>query len=418
MRRSSSTLGASIVLGLLACIEGCSTDAGGDTGQSTHGNDVTGASDATATSGSSGVDGSTAPGNRAEDPGDTTPRVRYVGRTDTSDKAGPRLAWPGTRIIVRFRGPAMNVKVSEQNVDDGPSRYDVTIDGVLKNEPLVPHDGDGEYVLASALAADKPHVLELYRRTEAMVGITQILGFEFPGGGELLAPPPWPNRRIEFLGDSESTGYGVECASPSETFTGATQNERKAFPALAAKRLEAESHNVAYSGKGITRNEVPNTTLFGELYMQSIPDVSEASAWDFSWKPDVVWITLGANDWGPGGSGNEPAPDPAFFKAKYRAFVELVRSKNPNSQIVCSVQGMLNDDWPVGWKAYTNVKTILQAIVDERRAAGDAKVHLHELPRAIDSRDLTGCSGHPNAAYHESAAASVASKIASITGWP
>src|SRR5262245_6829609 len=37
----------------------------------------------------------------------------FVGRFDTSDAAGPKAAWPGTRILARFDGTAVSVTLSE-----------------------------------------------------------------------------------------------------------------------------------------------------------------------------------------------------------------------------------------------------------------------------------------------------------------
>src|SRR5690606_21792471 len=106
MGRKRPTISASIVLALLAVIEGCSGSSGPNAAQSTNGTGVmTGTDDANGPSSANGASGSS--GAATEDPADTTPRVRYVGRVDKSDPAGPRIAWPGTRIIVRFRGPAL-----------------------------------------------------------------------------------------------------------------------------------------------------------------------------------------------------------------------------------------------------------------------------------------------------------------------
>lgn len=354
-----------------------------------------------------------------EDPSDLTPRVRIVGRVDRSEANAPRIAWGGTRVIVRFKGAAIRVRLRERNIDVGPSEYDLTVDGRLREARFVPSDGEGQYELASGLAAGDPHVVELYRRTEAMVGVTQILGFEFPGGGELLTPPAWPDRRIEFLGDSESTGYGIDCDDRSEPFTGATQNEAKTFPSLVTKALEAESHNISFSGKGVSRNENDSAELFDAIYLQSIPLTPSASTWEFaSWTPHVIWIGLGANDYSLGASGDRPPPDEAAFKAKYQSLIELVRAKNgPDPQIVCAVEGIVNDDYPPDYRAYTTLKSVLQSVVDERRTKGDAKIHFAELPRSQESVDLTGCASHPNAAYHAKAASAVAARVREITGW-
>lgn len=369
-------------------------------------------------SGSSGASGTNASSSGAsEDPGDTTPRVRYVGRVDRSDPAGPRLGWGGTSMIVRFRGSGMRVKLSEHNIDEGPSGYDVFIDKKLKPEVFVPADGESSYDIATGLAPAQEHVVEMVRRTESMVAVTQILGVEFPDGGELLAPPSFPNRRIEFLGDSESTGYGVECGSQDEHFTGATENARKAFPTLVGQTLGAEIHNVSYSGKGVLRNQDDNgKDLAASFYLQSI-SANGAGSWTFAaWKPDVVWIALGGNDYDIGLSGDRPPPDQEQFQAKYSQLVDLVRAKNPEAQIVCAVQGMLNDVYPPGYSAFSNAKAAIKAVVAEKNAAGDKKVQYHEHPRANEG-DLTGCDSHPNETFHKKAAASVSTKIGALMGW-
>src|SRR5687767_91750 len=41
------------------------------------------------------------------------PSIRYVGRFDTSDPAGPKVAWPGARVIVRFSGTEVKVKTTQ-----------------------------------------------------------------------------------------------------------------------------------------------------------------------------------------------------------------------------------------------------------------------------------------------------------------
>lgn len=125
-----------------------------------------------------------------DNPADTTPRVRIVGRGD-----GTKIAWPGTRVIVRFKGPALRAKLIETKMDGGPAHYDVTIDGARQAEPFVPKEGEGQYDLATNLAPAEPHVVELYRRSEGALSVTDVASFEYPAGGELLSPPPWPTRR-------------------------------------------------------------------------------------------------------------------------------------------------------------------------------------------------------------------------------
>lgn len=351
-------------------------------------------------------------------PAPEPPSIRYIGRFDRTDPAGPRVAWPGARVLFRFSGTAATVTLDESSEYTGPSRYDVSVDGQAPTL-LVPADGVGTYDLAAGLA-DGTHTIELHRRTEALVGASRFTGFAFPGGGQLLSPPPRAERRIEFLGDSSSDGYGVECASSSGEFSGATQNERKAYPYLTAKALSAEHHNLSFAGKGVSRNyNAADAETFSLLYPRTIPE-EPASAWDFSsWAPDVVFIALGGNDWDDP-DGETPPPSVATFKAKYHELVALVRQKNEKAQILCSVATSLGDDYPDGYHAYTNMKSALTAVVNERRGppTNDGKVHYFEFPRADGSVNLTGCEYHANAAWHQTMAAAAVAKIKEVTQWP
>jgi hypothetical protein len=200
---------------------------------------------------SSGGDASVPPIAPIIQPG--PPAVQYVGRFDTRDPEGRRTGAPGARVLVRFSGTSLTATLTEKALFQGPSRYDVTVDDKLQPDPLVMTDGTKDYTLASGLAAGT-HVVELWRRTENLVGITTFKAFSFGGGGELLPPPALRTHHIEFVGDSGTAGYGVECTSASDTFSGATENEHKSYSALVATALSADHSNVSYSGKGVSRN--------------------------------------------------------------------------------------------------------------------------------------------------------------------
>jgi lysophospholipase L1-like esterase len=344
--------------------------------------------------------------------------VRFVGRFDTSDPAGPKIGWTGARILARFDGTQVSASFAESSLhaaDWGPSRFDVLVDGALQPSPLVLSEGVATYPLASGLAPGV-HTIELWKRTEANVGDVQFLGFDF-AGGTLLPPPPAPTRRLEFLGDSASNGYGVEGAGPGCSFTAATENEHVAYPALVALALGADHHDLSWSGRGVLWNNdrAGDPDVFAVVYPRTLPLVP-GSTFDFtSFVPDVVWITLGGNDWDQPNPG-DPPPDPAAFEAKYAELVTLVRSKRPSAHVVCAVASSLNDDYPPGYLAYTHVKTALGDVVAARNAAGDAKIYVFEFARASPS-DLTGCESHPNVQKQKAMADEAVAFIKAKTGW-
>ncbi len=345
------------------------------------------------------------------------PAIRFVGRFDTSDPAGPIVQWPGARVVARFVGTDVSVKLADTSTTGAEhGEWDVIVDGALAASPLAMSAGTKTYALATGLAPGA-HTIELWRRTEAYVSSTQLLGFDF-GAGALLPPPPSPTRRIEFLGDSSMLGYGIEGAGPNCAFTAATENEHKAYPALVAIDLGADHHDIAYSGKGVYWNyaRAADDQVFGLLYPRTLPN-DQPSTWDFTrFDPDVVWIALGGNDWDQPNAGDPPPPYDQFV-AKYDALVGAVRAKHPAAHVVCAVATSLNDDYPVGYNAYTNVKNALAQIVAARAAAGDAKIYTFEFTRADVATDLTGCEYHPNPMKHRAMANEAIAFIRTKTGW-
>jgi lysophospholipase L1-like esterase len=413
MGRSAALL---CLLSSLALFAACSKSSGDDAGDDGSGDGGTAGS----SSGSSGKQGSSSGGQSSGSINPTTdtpvadgpPRVSYIGRTDLSDADAPRIGWSGTRVIVRFEGTALSVDIDEEEISDGGSRYDIALDGKSITTLALESTGLKTYDIVKDLPAGT-HVVTMTRRTEAQVGVSQFKAFHFPNGGKLLAPPIEPARRIEFVGDSEMVGYGIECQDKTAGFSAATENELLTYPELAATTLHAEMHNLGFSGKGVYRNGLPGGERYGAYYPRAVPR-AEAVAWDFTtWKPDVIWVALGANDYDNGGDDTRPPPTFDHFKGAYSTLLDTIRGKNPDAKIVLVLQSFVNDIYPAGYNGRTNIRNALTQLVAER---GDANLFFAELPEAKDE-DLTGCDSHPNPGLHQKLAPIVSAKIAEITGW-
>ncbi len=213
----------------------------------------------------------------------SSPAVRLVGRWDTRSAAGPRTAYPAARAIARFSGTEASVTMANTTgFSGGPARYDVLVDCVLLPGHLETQTGTHTYALASGLAPGV-HEVEIYKRTEGNLGLTTFMGFTFGPGGELLAPPPAPPRRIEFIADSTIDGYGVEGAGPNcpAGTLEASHSPRAGVAGLIASDLDADAIMVAYSGKGLYQNSYrPDTATMGIIYPRTLPD-DASSVWDF-----------------------------------------------------------------------------------------------------------------------------------------
>lgn len=353
------------------------------------------------------------------DPG--PPAVQLIGRFDKRDPAGPKCGWPGCRIVARFSGTSVSASFVEQPWDHGPSEWDVSIDGAIKPAPLVMTAGGPHVVqLASGLATGT-HVVELYKRTEAQVGVTQFLGFDFHGG-TLLSPPPRRTRRIEIVGDSDVTGFGYVGAvtgvcTPAPVWAARFENFRGAWGARLGEKLQAELHGTAFSGKGFYFNIWrPDTETIGVLYPRAEP-TDPSSIWDMtSWIPDVVVVAIGGNDYNMGQPEDFGAAPLAGFTQKAREMTTMLRTAYPQAHLFLMAYAVLTDAWPPGRLRRTNVETALQTVRDERVASGDARVY-YNAPPIYDPAELTGCDGHGGPAYHERIAAFLEADIRARTGW-
>ena len=327
----------------------------------------------------------------------TDPLVRYVGRFDLADAAGPRCTWSASAVTVTFSGDSLGVKLK----DGGQNFWQVVVDGAPTGV-LALQKGEHVYPVASGLASGT-HTVELVKRTEFFAGVTQVEGFQLAAGAKLL-PTPARTHRIEVIGDSISCGYGNEAASKEEKFSTATENAWLAYGAVAAREVGADYVCVAWSGKKLW----PNNSIL-EYYERSLPDA--ASKWDFStWTPDVVVINLGTNDF------QKANPDEAGWAAAYVDFIRQIRSRYPKAPVYCAV-GTMMSDWPPGGRmARTTILGYIAKVVEQANADGGPKVRLIDFGVQSPANGL-GANWHPSAKTHALMGAQLAKALKTDLGW-
>src|SRR5215212_7525322 len=74
------------------------------------------------------------------------PAVRFIGRVDRSDPAGPRFSWPGTTVVARFTGPSIGVRLR-----DPGNFFQVSVDG-MPQPVLAATSAKESYPIATGLA--------------------------------------------------------------------------------------------------------------------------------------------------------------------------------------------------------------------------------------------------------------------------
>lgn len=327
--------------------------------------------------------------------------IRYVGRFDLSNPQEVRYDWSGVYIQFSFRGTECAVKMS----DTGHNYYNVFVD----NQPSKTIDvkSDTTIVIARNIGTHI-HKIRIYKRTEGNQGTGSFKGILIPENGEMLDWKDIPSRKIEFIGNSITCGYGTEGLSKSERFKPSTENNYLSYAPIMARAFKADYHIIAHSGMGVVRNYgykekvSPNAMpdRFNRVY-----DEKELPIWNFrQWKPDVVVINLGTNDF-----STQPFPDKTVFKAGYEKLIDEVKKQYGEVPVFCIVGPMTDEP------CYSYVKELVE---DFRSVYQRKNVYFVGIPTYLmdPDKDL-GSDTHPNYSGQRKMAAHVLPVISSILEW-
>ncbi len=323
--------------------------------------------------------------------------VHIVGRHDGCQAGAVRYSWSGSGFVARFEGTGLRFTQSGNSVE-----YTVIVDGTQQPK-LLTTSGEGTYAVASELSPGE-HTVEVYRRGEASFGASVLLSVEAIEG-QLLTPPPAPERRIEIFGDSITCGYGNEGIDASCSFTADTENHYLTYGAILARHFEAELSTVAWSGKGavVNYNGDMGTTLT-DMVDRAEPN-SASSVWDYrlAQPADLVIVNLGTNDY-----STDHDPSSAEFQSGYEQLLSTLRARYPDAYILCTLGPLL------GGSDLDTARANIAAAVAARNDAGDARVQTYEL--APNNPD-PGCDWHPSLATHEAMADELKPVVATALGW-
>ena len=326
---------------------------------------------------------------------------RYVGRFDFSNPLEVRYDWSGVYIQFSFRGTECAVKMN----DTGHNYYNVFVDD--QPSKTIDVKSDTTIVIASNIAS-QIHKIRIYKRTEGNQGTGSFKGVMISENGEML---PWkdvPTRKIEFIGNSITCGYGTEGLSKSERFKPSTENNYLSYAPIMARAYKADYHIVAHSGMGVVRNyghkEKVSPKAMPDRFNR-VFDEKELPIWNFSqWKPDVVVINLGTNDF-----STQPFPDKTVFKAGYEKLINEVKKQYGDVPVFCIVGPMTDEP------CYTYVKEMVE---DFRSVYQRKNVYFVGIPTYLmnPEKDL-GSDTHPNYSGQRKMAAHVLPVISSILKW-
>jgi len=309
------------------------------------------------------------------------------------------FSWPGVYFEGRFRGTAVGVVL-----DDPAADYDVQVDGITVATLVTPAAGTH---WVRGLAPGR-HTVRLVKRSESPWATSAFGGFVPVRGGAILERPAARHRQIEFIGDSYTAGYGS--LSTTRDCTGdevnRTTDAGQSFAALAARRLGADYQINAFSGRGMVRNYnggEPGTD-YRTYYDRALLAV-DGDVWakPRSWRPQLVVVGLGINDFSTAINPGEPWTADALvaaYRAAYHGFLDKLRARyGPAATIVVSATHMSNT---------TVFAETAERIVQER----DDRVRYWYYSN--EGLDYMGCHWHPSLHDHQVIAERLLDYLSSI----
>jgi lysophospholipase L1-like esterase len=304
--------------------------------------------------------------------------------------------WPGFYAEARFRGRAVTARF-----DDDMNRFRITLDGGASGIVEISRPGAAELRISGLTLA--AHDIRLEKISESP-GPRLFGGFFVDNGGEALPPPDVAPKLIEFIGDSDTVGYGSTAqrrdCSDEQVFA-ATDSSRTFGPSVAA-HFGMDYRMIARSGIGLVRNfdASPRGLTMPSLYARGLPDDAESKP-VAERTPDIVVVGLGSNDFGSKLQADEPWRDHRALRRDFQlALIEFMRARqtpNPQALFVLLAFGESGDELVGAYRA-----------AEEAMKRSNARTSLVVLPKL----DRRGCHWHPSPRDHSMIAQALIAAIA------
>jgi len=336
------------------------------------------------------------------------PRLRLMGRMDLS-QVPVCLDWTGSGVEFRYQGA--NVWAELEAPEASPIFYMIVLsDGCpVCRFPVEP--GIRFYPLILGMEADKQRTVTLMKETQCMpdspAGTVRLHSLRFDG--ELLELPK-KDLRIEFIGDSLTSGEGTLAPRDNEEWISVWFSARANYSWVACEMLNADRRVLSQSGYGAIWNYLHeydrnmsdgygkiNGVMFG-------PEAEKRGCqkeYDFSsWPADIVCIRLLTNDNGGMNHLQSFERDRESLVQGCLRLIRKVREKNPEAKIV--------------WiKPYSGSHPeIAEEAAELARMQGMEEIYTFALPDYLP--EDYGARSHPNAAWNIKAGVLLGNYLKSI----
>ena len=323
-------------------------------------------------------------------------KIQYVGRVDFSNRQMPRIWAPGVYITARFKGSKCEILINDEDGGNNHNYLEIIIDN--ENPYRIELANKINVIKLPDTLSSTEHTVIICKDTESNIGYIDFVGFRC---GKLLSLPSKPTRKIEYFGDSITSGTGMDLSvipcGKGQWYD--QHNAYMSYGALTSRNLNAQWQLTALARVGLVHSCCNMNVLMPQIY-DKVFLRNDTIAWNFrDYQPDVVTICLGQND--------GPKQDSAFFCSTYVNFIKAIRQHYPKADIICLSS-------PMGDNTLTPVlKRYLTAITASMNAGGDKKVYKYFFAKQYHN----GCGGHPDLADHKLIADELTGYIKQLKGW-
>lgn len=327
--------------------------------------------------------------------------IIYTGRIERTNPNRPTFTYPGVEIRTAFIGNNISMAAKPhsgyfmaQIDDNAPFKIAFLTDSIA--------------TICQGSDTTATHQLVITYISEGYQTRPEFRGFILGRGTTITQPAGLPKRRIEFIGNSITCGYGIEANNPTDPYTEATANFYYTYAAQTARNLHAQATVVARSGIGVYRNyngpqtgdavnmntEYPYTLLYDDTHL-----------WDFTrFTPDVVCINLGTND-----TSTTGADSTLLFKGFCKLYTQ-VRSHYPQTKILLLSGCMMKGE------QLAMTQQAMDATQQFALSQGDTQVYrLDFAPH--DGTLGYGASWHPSLKQHSVMAEQLTQYLQKIMKW-
>ena len=320
-----------------------------------------------------------------------TNNVRTLGRTYYTDDA-LWLANSASGVEFKAVGSTVGFELTDQGES---SRIAIFVNGELREDRIL----EDYYTYIEVPLEPGENIVKFLKLSEAQystLGIDTIITDK----DTKIAPTKPKLRRMEFVGDSITCGYGIDRpmydpdTGEANEFTTETENVTKTYAYLTAEHFDSDINIISASGYGVyisysgmLENTLTNwyehySVDANDPYYFSDGTCLEELDWDFNrYQPDCVVINLGTNDW----LNMKNHDNDASFEECYKTLLTKVRQNNPEAVIVCTL-GLLGDQF------YNNIESVVNSFKTEN---SDEKIYTVRLTEMDSANEGAAISNHP-----------------------